>query len=142
MITSKGNLPQDSLKGEVAIVTGAGRGIGYEAARSLVWLGANVVIAEIDEKNGKEAEGKINKEFGSSRAFLLKPTLVMKKDIDELNVQALKKFGKVDIFLNNATVFPMGAIKETPLEKWDFSYRVNLHGPVALARKFLSVMIA
>lgn len=46
MIVSKGNLTQDSLKGEVAIVTGAGRGIGYEAARALVWLGASVVIAD------------------------------------------------------------------------------------------------
>jgi len=56
MIISKGNLTQYSLKGEVVIVTGAGRGIGFEAARALVWLGANVVIAEIDEKNGKAAE--------------------------------------------------------------------------------------
>ena len=53
MIITKSNLTQDSFKGEVAIVTGAGRGIGYEAARALVWLGANVVIAEIDEKNGE-----------------------------------------------------------------------------------------
>jgi NAD(P)-dependent dehydrogenase (short-subunit alcohol dehydrogenase family) len=56
LLISKGNLTQNSLKGEVAIVTGAGRGIGFEAARALVWLGANVVIAENDEKNGKNAE--------------------------------------------------------------------------------------
>jgi NAD(P)-dependent dehydrogenase (short-subunit alcohol dehydrogenase family) len=65
MLISKGNFGQDSLKGEVVVVTGAGRGIGFEAARALVWLGANVVIAEVDEKNGKAAEDSINKEFGS-----------------------------------------------------------------------------
>jgi NAD(P)-dependent dehydrogenase (short-subunit alcohol dehydrogenase family) len=79
VIISKGNLPQDSLKGEIALVTGAGRGIGIEAARALVWLGANVVIAEIDEKNGKAAEENINKEVGSGKHFLSKQTSVMKK---------------------------------------------------------------
>ena len=53
----------------------------------------------------------------------------------------MKKFGKIDVVLNNATVFPMGAVKDTAIESWDFSYRVNLRGPVALARKFLSAMI-
>ena len=53
----------------------------------------------------------------------------------------MKKFGKIDVVLNNATVFPMGAVKDTAIESWDFSYRVNLRGPVALARKFLPAMI-
>ncbi len=141
MIVSKGNLTQDSFKGEVVLVTGAGRGIGFEAARSLVWLGANVIIAEIDEKNGKAAEEIINKEFGSGKTFFIKTDIGNEKDIDKLAETSLKKFGKVDVILNNATVFPMGAVKNTPVESWDFSYRVNLRGPVALARKFLPAMI-
>jgi NAD(P)-dependent dehydrogenase (short-subunit alcohol dehydrogenase family) len=141
MIISKSNLIRDSLKGEVAIVTGAGRGIGYEAARALVWLGANVVIAEIAEKNGKDTEENINKEFGTGKAFFVKTDIGNEKDIDKLAEVTLKKYGKVDIVLNNATVFPMGAVKDTPLESWDFSYRVNLRGPVSLARKFLPTMI-
>ena len=79
MIVSKGNLTQDSLKGEVAIVTGAGRGIGYEAARALVWLGASVVIAEINDKNGKAAEENINKEFGAENHFFSKQISGTKK---------------------------------------------------------------
>jgi NAD(P)-dependent dehydrogenase (short-subunit alcohol dehydrogenase family) len=39
MLISEGNLPRDSLEGEVVVVTGAGRGIGYEEARALIWLG-------------------------------------------------------------------------------------------------------
>jgi NAD(P)-dependent dehydrogenase (short-subunit alcohol dehydrogenase family) len=141
MLISKGNLTQSSLKGEVAVVTGAGHGIGFEAARSLTWLGANVIIAEIDEKNGKAAEEAINKELVSGKAFFIKTDIGNEKDIDKLAEAALKKFGKVDIVLNNATVFPMGAVKDTLVESWDFSYRVNLRGPVALARKFLPAMI-
>ena len=141
MLISKGNLTQETLKGQVAIVTGAGRGIGFEAARALVWLGANVVIAEIDEENGKAAEENISKEFGGGKAFFVKTDIGSEKDIDKLAEAALKKFGKVDVVLNNATVFPMGAVKDTPVESWDFSYRVNLRGPVVLARKFLPAMI-
>ena len=141
MLISKGKLNRDTLKGEVAVVTGAGRGIGFEAARSLLWLGANVVIAEIDEENGKAAEDAVNKEFGAGKAFFFKTDIGNEKDIDKLTEAALKKFGEVDIVLNNATVFPIGAVKDTPLESWDFSYRVNLRGPVVLARKFLPAMI-
>ena len=141
MLIGKGNLTQDSLNGEVVVVTGAGRGIGFETARSLAWLGANVVIAEIDEKNGKAAEEKINKEFGAGKAFFVKTDVGNETDIDKLSEVALKKFGKVDVVVNNATVFPMGAIKDTPVESWDFSYHVNLRGPVSLARKFLPPMI-
>jgi NAD(P)-dependent dehydrogenase (short-subunit alcohol dehydrogenase family) len=141
MLIGKGNLTQDSLKGEVVVVTGAGRGIGFETARSLVWLGANVVIAEIDEKNGKAAEEEINKEFGAGKVFFVKTDIGNEKDIDKLYEAALKKFSKVDVVLNNATVFPIGAVKDTPVESWDFSYHVNLRGPVCLARKFLPSMI-
>ena len=140
MIIQKSNLSKDSLKDEVAVVTGAGRGIGFEAARALAWLGAKVVIAEINEKNGKAAEESINKELGFGTVFFVKADIGDKKDIDKLADAAQKKFGKVDIVLNNATVFPMGAIKDTPIESWDFSYRVNLRGPVLLARKFLPAM--
>ena len=141
MIIAKSSLNHDSLKGENAIVTGAGRGIGYEAARALVWLGANVVIAEIDERNGKIAEESINREFGSENAFFTRTDMGSEEDTNKLAEVAQKKYGKIDIVLNNATVFPMGAVKDTSVDSWDFSYRVNLRGPVLLARTFLPAMI-
>jgi NAD(P)-dependent dehydrogenase (short-subunit alcohol dehydrogenase family) len=73
--------------------------------------------------------------------FFVKIDIGNEKDIDKIAETVLKKFGKVDVVLNNATVFPMGAIKDTPIDSWDFSYRVNLRGPVVLARKFLPEMI-
>jgi NAD(P)-dependent dehydrogenase (short-subunit alcohol dehydrogenase family) len=141
MIIEKSNLLKDSLKNEVAIVTGAGRGIGFETAKALCYLGANVVIAEINEQNGKTAQNIINKQFRADCSFFVKTDISNEKDIDKLVEFARKKYGKVDIVLNNATVFPMGAVKDTPVDLWDFSYRVNLRGPVLLARAFLPGMI-
>jgi NAD(P)-dependent dehydrogenase (short-subunit alcohol dehydrogenase family) len=141
LLISQGNLPKNLLKDEVAIVTGAGRGIGYEAARALLWLGARVVIAEINEKNGRAAAEVLTKEFGEDKAIFLKTDIGNDKDVEKITKEVQKKWGKVDIILNNATVFPMGAVKDTTVEKWDFSYRVNLRGPVLLARTFLSGMI-
>jgi NAD(P)-dependent dehydrogenase (short-subunit alcohol dehydrogenase family) len=141
MLISESKFSRDTLSGEVAVVTGAGRGIGYEAARALVWLGAKVVIAEVDEKNGKAAEESINREFGAGSAYFVSTDVSSEGDIDHLAEAAKKKFGKVDIVLNNATVFPMGAVKDAAIDAWDQSYNVNLRGPVLLAKGFLPAML-
>jgi len=141
MLIGESSLRQGSLAGDVAVVTGAGRGIGFEAARSLLWLGAKVVIAEVNEENGKAAAETLEKEFGAEKVLFIKTDIGSDKDIERLAKEARKKWGKVDIVLNNATVFPMGAVKDTSVELWDFSYRVNLRGPVLLARAFLPGML-
>lgn len=142
MLINQGILTRDSLKGEVAIVTGAGRGIGYEAARALIWLGANVAIAEISEDNGKIAAHLLEKEFGKDKVIFIKTDIGNDKDIEKLAKEVTKKWGKVDIILNNAAIFPVGPVKDIPIEKWDQSYKVNLRGPVILAQTFLQDMIA
>jgi len=141
MLVSESTLTQDSLKDQVVVITGAGRGIGYEAARALVWLGANVVIAEIDEETGKSAADNLEREFGEDKALFVKTDVGSDKDVENLAEEVLGKWGKVDVVLNNATVFPMGEVKDTPVDKWDFSYHVNLRGPVLLARAFLPEMV-
>jgi NAD(P)-dependent dehydrogenase (short-subunit alcohol dehydrogenase family) len=141
MLISKGSLPPESLKGEVVVVTGAGRGIGYEAARALIWLGARIAIAEVNEQDGKTSLGNLGKEFGADRALFVKTDIGNEQDIEKLASEVTKKWGKVDSVLNNATTFPMGAVKDTLIEKWDLSYHVNLRGPVLLARAFLPEMM-
>ena len=61
-----GKLSRGQLRGQAAIVTGAGRGIGFETARALAWLGAKAVIAEIDRETGSHAAESINEEMGDS----------------------------------------------------------------------------
>ncbi|HZW85547.1 MAG TPA: SDR family oxidoreductase [Nitrososphaerales archaeon] len=140
-LISKSNLHPQILKNEVAVVTGGGRGIGYEASRALIWMGARVVVAEIDDASGKSAVERLRQESGDEKAIFVKTDVGKEEDVEGLARAAVGKWGKVDAVLNNATVFPMGEVKDTLIEKWDLSYRVNLRGPVLLAQTFLPGMI-
>jgi NAD(P)-dependent dehydrogenase (short-subunit alcohol dehydrogenase family) len=141
MLISTGKLTRASLAGKIAVVTGAGGGIGYEACRSLIWLGAKTVIAEINKKNGQDAIRQLNEEFGPDSAFFVQTDVGDEKSIQKLAREATHHYGKVDIVLNNATIAALGAVKDVPIATWDASYRVNLRGPVLLARAFIPGMI-
>jgi NAD(P)-dependent dehydrogenase (short-subunit alcohol dehydrogenase family) len=141
LLIASGKLTPRTLAGQVAVVTGAGGGIGFEAARSLIWLGARVVLAEIDKLNGREAEERLLDEFGEGSAFFIHTDVGDERTVDRLKRQAISRFDRVDIVINNATLAPLGAVWETTLDKWDASYRVNLRGPVLLARAFIPGML-
>jgi NAD(P)-dependent dehydrogenase (short-subunit alcohol dehydrogenase family) len=129
------------LEGETVIATGAGGGIGYETARALLWLGANVVIAEINEQSGAKAAETLRAEFGSGRALFVPADVGDEANVRELYTQCLRGFGKVDAVINNATIAVLGQVKDLPIEDWDRSYHVNLRGPVLMAKTFLPDMI-
>jgi NAD(P)-dependent dehydrogenase (short-subunit alcohol dehydrogenase family) len=141
LIIAQLGLQPDALRGETAIVTGAGGGIGYEAARALLWLGANVVIAEINAQTGAQAAEKLGAAFGPQRVMFVPTDVGDEASVHELAAQAIRRFGKVDVVINNATIAVLGTVKDLPIEKWDASYRVNLRGPVLMARAFLPDMI-
>lgn len=141
MLISTGKLTQQSLAGKIAVVTGAGGGIGYEACRSLIWLGARTVVAEINKKIGQEAVQKLNNEFGPDSAFFIQTDVGDEKNVQKLSKEAIHHYGQVDIVINNATIAALGAVKDVPIATWDASYQVNLRGPVMLARVFVPAMI-
>ena len=141
MLISTGNLASDTLRDRVAVVTGAGRGIGLEAARSLVWLGAKAVVAELDAASGSAAADAIQNQLGRGTAAFIQTDVGDEQSVANLRAKAEALFGRVDIVLNNATITPMGAVKDRPIKDWDASYRVNLRGPVLLAQAFLPDMI-
>lgn len=151
LLISTGTLTREALAGQVAIVTGGGGGIGFEAARALCWLGAHVVLAEIDKRAGQEAAIRLAQEFGMHAAgtsaagadvVTFVPTDVgSERSVGRLARRVLRERGRVDIVLNNATIAPLGAVQDVPIAAWDASYRVNLRGPVLLARAFLPGML-
>ncbi|HET7465272.1 MAG TPA: SDR family oxidoreductase [Candidatus Dormibacteraeota bacterium] len=139
MLIATGRLSARSLRDSVVVVTGGGGGIGLEAARSLLWLGATVVIAEIDAASGRAAE----KTLSSDRFVFVATDVADEKNVGSLAAEVEARYGRVDAVLNNATYSPAGqSVVETPIDHWDRSYAVNLRGPALLAKAFLPGMIA
>ena len=123
----KGNLPTYDLKGKTAIVTGAAQGIGFQVAGTLAAAGANVVIADLNQSASEEAASKLKAEGLEAIGFA---TDVSSKDSVENMVKAVvKKYGSVDICINNAGV----TIEEKPIldvteKEWDFVHGIDLKG--------------
>lgn len=137
LVISRGRLRAGALAGEVVVVTGAGGGIGLEAARALRWLGAEVVIAEVDEQSGRAGEAM------APGALFIRTDVADERSVRAMVEVAKARFGKIDVVVNNATYAPFGAaVAETPVEVWDRSYSVNLRGPALLARACLPDMVA
>jgi NAD(P)-dependent dehydrogenase (short-subunit alcohol dehydrogenase family) len=142
MILEKSRLTAQSLAGQVAVVSGAGRGIGVETARCLLWLGAAVILAEIDKKSGMAVEKELAANFGNERVRFVHTDVSREVHIERLKRKTIKIFGKVDIVINNATLTPMGAVKDVRMQDWDASYGVNFRAPVLMAKAFLPGMLA
>lgn len=140
-ILSQTNLKPGELKGKVAIVTGAGGGIGYEAAASLLWLGATVIIAEINRRTGKEAVKKLSLYYPEKRVAYIHVDVANRLSVKAFSARVKKQFQHIDILIHNATIAPLGLVKDNPIKIWDASYGVNLRGPVMLTRAFLPSML-
>ena len=112
------------LQNKIAIITGAGSGIGRGIALAFVKEGAKVVVADWSEEGGKETVEQIRKIKGE--AVFVKTDVSKTADIDKMVKTCLDKFGRVDILVNNAGIVKFGPLHETPEEDWDAVLNVNL----------------
>jgi len=140
-LLQQSDLERGCLSDKVALVTGAGGGIGLQTARSLLWLGVSVIIAEINKESGKNAEKLLSLEFGKSRVRFIRTDVGSRSGVRRLLRKSRRVFKTVNILINNATIAPIGKVVETPIATWDASYRVNLRGPVMLIREVLPEML-
>jgi NAD(P)-dependent dehydrogenase (short-subunit alcohol dehydrogenase family) len=127
------------LSGKVAIVTGAGRGIGYHIALALAKYGADLVICSRTISQLEEMK-KETERFG--RQILVQKVDVLKiLEIHSMVDEALKTFGHIDILVNNAGVnIPQWAVDVTE-EAWDKIFNTNLKGLFFCAQAIGKVMI-
>lgn len=128
------------LKGKIAIVTGASKGIGRGIARVFASEGARVLVADVDEEWGRKTINKIKEADGD--ASYMKVDVSKKEDVELMARTALERYGRIDILCNNAGIFTnMARIEEMTLEDWDKILNVNLRGTFLTVRACVPQMI-
>jgi len=134
------------LKGKVAIVTGASRGIGKAIAIGFANEGAIVVVAARTEIENEKLPGTIYKtaeEIKSlgGEALPIRCDVTNEDNVNEMVRKVINEFGRVDILVNNAGVAFYYPLIETPLRRWDLVLRVNLTGAFLCCKAVLLKMI-
>lgn len=127
---------EQRLKGKVAIVTGAGQGIGQGIAERLGSEGAKVIIDYIGKPDGAEATRSAVEKAGG-QAEIVQADITVSADIEKLVETAWQKFGSADILVNNAGMEHKSAFWETTEQEYDKVLSVNLRGPFFLTQKFV-----
>lgn len=112
------------LKGKVAIVTGAGRGIGHDVALLLAKEGADLVVNELDGNLGNDLLNEIKKQTGKT-AVLVTGDVSQEEVANKLAETAVQVFGKLDILINNAGISPKLPFWEITSEQFDHVMAVN-----------------
>jgi len=129
------------LENQVAIITGAGSGIGRATALLFAQEGAQVVVADYNLEGAQETVGLI-KESGAKEAVAFQVNVVKASEAEAMANFAVETFGKLDILVNNAGVGVPGTVLTTSEEEWDRIFAVNVKGMFQCSRYAIPKMIA
>ena len=127
------------IAGKIALVTGAGRGIGRAVALSLARSGCRVILTSRTVTQLEEVEKEIHRNGGN--ATNVAADLTDDAAIEHLVRECGRTFGAVDILVNNAGWGRHAPVIKAKIEDWDRTLRLNLRAPMILAQKLLPAMI-
>ena len=129
----------EDMKGKVALVTGAGEGIGRGTALAFAREGVAVAVVDIDAALG-EATVRMIKETGGEAVYV-QCDVTQSADVQAMVKQVMDKFGRIDILVNNAGILgPYFLVDEYPEEMWDQVIAVNLKGTFLCCKAVLPIM--
>ncbi len=119
------------MQGKVALITGAGQGIGRAIAAKFVEAGAKVVLAEIDKKAGRKAEKQIGK---TGEAAFIPCDAGDEESVRQCVAEAVRRFGRLDFVINNAGIGIGKPIEQLSLDEWNRVLATNLTSIYLFAR--------
>ena len=124
------------LDGKTAVITGGASGIGKGCGKFLSEMGASVVLADLDEKKGREAEAEIG-----GRCLFVRCDVTRDEDCRNMASVAVARFGGVDILVNCAGVIRRRDVVELEERDWDLSIDVTLKGTYLVSRHLIPFMV-
>lgn len=126
------------LKGQVAIVTGGGGGIGKATCLTFAREGADIVIPEVNIANAEAAAAEI--QALGRKCKVIETDVSNGESVRTMVRQTLEAFGRIDILVNNAGIFSYTRIDACTEEEWDRMMAVNLKGPFLCAQAVMETM--
>ncbi len=126
------------LEYKVAVITGAGSGIGKETALLFAKEGAKVVVADMNESAGEETVAEIKK---NGEGFFVKLDVSNREQAKQMVKNTLEKYGKIDILINNAGIVQDAFLSKMTEEQWDKVINVNLKGVFNCTQAVVEVMM-
>ena len=133
------NFPRFDLQGQIALVTGAARGIGHDCALALAHAGADVALGLRDVNTAEDLASKI--EAMGRRALRLQMDVARLDEIQEAVAATVGHFGRLDILVNNAGLGPSNLAENVREEDFDLTMAVNLKGTFFTSQAAGRVMI-
>ena len=128
----------DSLVGKVAVVTGAGSGIGKAMAERFVAEGMKVVLADIDELRLRSVESQLSEAGGD--VWPIACDTALEESVQSLAQRTLDRYGAAHVLCNNAGVVGTGDPWTGPMSVWEWVVGINLYGVIHGIRAFLPIM--